>query len=79
MASTISTCCATAAWDACSAGCGRPRRWAPSCAPFTHGHVQQLDKINAALLAGLAARVPGLLAGSDAQGITFVDVDDTHR
>ena len=46
---------------------------------FTHGHVQQLDKINAALLAGLAARVPGLLAGSDAQGITFVDVDDTIR
>ncbi len=46
---------------------------------FTHGHVQQLDKINAGLLAGLAARVPGLLAGSDAQGIAFVDVDDTIR
>ena len=46
---------------------------------FTHGHVQQLDKINAALLGGLAARVPGLLGGSDAQGIAFVDVDDTIR
>ncbi|QWC84035.1 IS1380 family transposase [Nocardioidaceae bacterium] len=46
---------------------------------FTHGHVQQLDKINAGLLAGLATRVPGLLAGSDADGIAFVDVDDTVR
>jgi len=46
---------------------------------FTHGHVQQLDKISAGLLAGLASRVPGLLAGSDADGIAFVDVDDTVR
>ena len=44
---------------------------------FTHGHVQQLDKISAGLLAGLATRVPGLLAGAD--GIAFVDVDDTVR
>lgn len=35
---------------------------------FTHGHVQQLDKINADLLGGLAARVPALL--SDWQPIT---------
>jgi hypothetical protein len=46
---------------------------------FTHGHVQQLDKVNAGLLAGLAARVPGLLAGADAEGIAMVDVDDTVR
>jgi hypothetical protein len=46
---------------------------------FTHGHVQQLDKINAGLLAGLTARVPGLLAGGDAEGIAFLDVDDTVR
>ena len=46
---------------------------------FTHGHVQQLDKVNAALLAGLTTRVPGLLAGSDAEGIAFLDVDDTVR
>ncbi len=32
---------------------------------FTHGHVQQLDKINAGLLAGLTAQVPGLLAGGN--------------
>ena len=46
---------------------------------FTHGHVQQLDKINAGLLAGLARHVPQLLAGSDTDGIAFVDVDDTVR
>lgn len=46
---------------------------------FTHGHVQQLDKVNTGMLAGLAARAPGLLAGSDAEGIAFLDVDDTVR
>lgn len=46
---------------------------------FTHGHVQQLDKIGAGLLAGLATRVPGLLAGADGKGIAFIDVDDTVR
>src|SRR4051812_28008217 len=46
---------------------------------FTHGHVQQLDKVNAGLLAGLAAQVPGLLAGAGAEGIAMVDVDDTVR
>ena len=44
---------------------------------FTHGHVQQLDKVGGRLLGGLAARVPGLLAGGDGEGIAFVDVDDT--
>lgn len=44
---------------------------------FTHGHVQQLDKINAGLLAGLASRVPGLLSGRGKDGIAFLDVDDT--
>lgn len=44
---------------------------------FTHGHVQQLDKVNAGLLAGLAARVPDLLAGADCQGFATIDVDDT--
>lgn len=46
---------------------------------FTHGHVQQLDKISSGLLAGLATRVPGLLAGAQADGIAFLDVDDTVR
>jgi len=46
---------------------------------FTHGHVQQLDKVNAGLLAGLTSRVPDLLAGSDADGIAMIDVDDTVR
>jgi hypothetical protein len=45
---------------------------------FTHGHVQQLDAVGARLLAGLADRVPGLLAGVG-DGISFVDVDDTIR
>jgi hypothetical protein len=44
---------------------------------FTHGHVQQLDAVGGRLLAGLAARVPGLIAGSDPEGIAFLDVDDT--
>lgn len=45
---------------------------------FTHGHVQQLDKINGRLLAGLAAQVSGLLTGAEStDGIAFVDVDDT--
>ena len=44
---------------------------------FTHGHVQQLDKISGQLLAGLSGRVPGLLAG--AGPIAFIDVDDTIR
>lgn len=46
---------------------------------FTHGHVQQVDAVGGRLLAGLAARVPGLLEGSDAEGIAFLDVDDTVR
>lgn len=53
---------------------------------FTHGHVQQLDKVNAGLLAGLSTRVPGLLtpgagagAGGEGEGIAFLDVDDTVR
>ena len=46
---------------------------------FTHGHVQQLDKVNAGLLAGLSARVPGSLAGAGVEGIAMIDVDDTVR
>ena len=47
---------------------------------FTHGHVQQLDKISGALLAGLARKVPALVSsGAGAQDIAFVDVDDTIR
>jgi len=44
---------------------------------FTHGHVQQLDKIGADLLAGLARQVPDLIGGAGPDGIAFVDVDDT--
>lgn len=47
---------------------------------FTHGHVQQLDAIGAAVLAGLSGRVPGLIAGGDnAEGFACIDVDDTIR
>ncbi|WP_109510003.1 IS1380 family transposase [Nocardioides speluncae] len=47
---------------------------------FTHGHVQQLDAVGGRLLAGLAGRVPGLIAGADTtDGIALVDVDDTIR
>lgn len=46
---------------------------------FTHGHVQQLDSAGRALLSGLAARVPALLAGSGDDGIAMIDIDDTVR
>ena len=47
---------------------------------FTHGHVQQLDAVGAGLLAGLTERAPGVLAGADtAEGVAFLDVDDTVR
>jgi hypothetical protein len=47
---------------------------------FTHGHVQQLDTVSRDLLAGLATQVPGVIAGGDtAEGVGFIDVDDTIR
>lgn len=46
---------------------------------FTYGHVQQVDKVSAGLLAGLTGRVPGLLDGAGTGGIAFLDVDDTVR
>lgn len=45
---------------------------------FTHGHVQQLDKIGGVLLAGLAAQTPGLLVGGEDE-MACIDVDDTIR
>lgn len=41
---------------------------------FTHGHVLQLHAANRRLLAGLAAKAPGLVGGDE---LVFVDVDDT--
>lgn len=47
---------------------------------FTHGHVQQLDAVGAGLLAGLTARVPGMIRGAEnVEGVAFIDVDDTIR
>jgi len=46
---------------------------------FTHGHVQQLDAVSSRVLAGLTERVPDLIAGADAEGLAFIDVDDTIR
>ncbi|MGL5825028.1 MAG: IS1380 family transposase [Nocardioides sp.] len=46
---------------------------------FTHGHVQQLDAVSSRLLAGLAARAPGLLGGAGPEGIAFIDIDDSVR
>ncbi len=47
---------------------------------FTHGHVQQLDAVGGDLLAGLTARVPGMVAGADCvDGFACIDVDDTIR
>lgn len=47
---------------------------------FTFGNVSQLDAAGSRLLAGLAGRAPGLLAGAkESDGIAFLDVDDTVR
>lgn len=50
---------------------------------FTHGHVQQLDRVNRGLLAGLSRQRPALLAGARSSGpgqvLGFIDVDDTIR
>ena len=47
---------------------------------FTHGHVRQLDAVGSRLLAGLTARMPGLIkGGADPDGIAFLDLDDTVR
>jgi len=44
---------------------------------YTFGHVRQLDAVASRVLTGLAARVPGMLAGGDE--VAFVDIDDTIR
>ncbi|GAA1484675.1 hypothetical protein GCM10009625_14790 [Brachybacterium fresconis] len=44
---------------------------------YTFGHVRQLDAVASRVLAGLAARVPGLLAGGEK--VAFIDIDDTIR
>jgi len=68
---------------------GMPRLFAGVRAPstlgtflrsFTHGHVQQLDAVGGDLLAGLTARVPGVITGAKTtEGVAFIDVDDTIR
>jgi len=44
---------------------------------YTFGHVRQLDAVASRLLAALAARVPGLVAG--AGQVAYLDIDDTIR
>ncbi|MEX5297015.1 IS1380 family transposase [Kocuria sp. CPCC 205268] len=44
---------------------------------YTFGHVRQLDAVSSRLLANLADRVPGLVAGADQ--VAYLDVDDTIR
>lgn len=61
----------------CFAGVRAPSTLGSYLRSFRHGHVQQLDAVASRLLAGLAARVPGLLAGGDT--VSFVDIDDTIR
>jgi hypothetical protein len=47
---------------------------------FTHGHVKQLDAVASRFLAGLVARVPGVIAGADQpDGMALIDLDDTIR
>ena len=47
----------------CFAGSGRPRRWARSCAVHLTATSSSSTRSTARLMAGLAAAVPGLLAG----------------
>lgn len=44
---------------------------------YTFGHVRQLDAVASRLLANLADRVPGVVAGADQ--VAYLDVDDTIR
>lgn len=74
-ASTISTCCVTAAWVRCSLRCMRRRRWVVP-AFFSWGHGLQLEAASRDLLTALARRVP-LLPGADR--LTFVDVESLLR
>jgi hypothetical protein len=60
-------------------GVGAPSTLGTYLRSFTHGHVQQLDAVSSRLLAGLAGRAPGLLAGAGDEGIAFLDVDDSIR
>lgn len=46
---------------------------------FGPEQVGELDAVGGDLLAGLAHRVPGLLAGGDGAALAYVDVDDTIR
>src|SRR5699024_2557327 len=61
---------------------GMDRAFTPRRAPttlgthlrgYTFGHVRQLDAVASRGLTGLAARVPGMLAGGDE--VAFVDID----
>ncbi len=61
----------------CFTGVRAPSTLGSYLRSFTHGHVQQLDAVSRRLLAGLAERVPRLLAGGDE--LAFIDVDDTVR
>ena len=61
----------------CFVGVRAPSTLGSYLRSFRHGHVQQLDAVASRLLAGLAARVPGLLTGADT--VAFLDIDDTIR
>jgi hypothetical protein len=66
--------------DRLFAGARAPSTLGTFLRSFTHGHVQQLDAVGAGLLAGLAGRVPAVIAGADTrEGLAFLDVDDTIR
>jgi hypothetical protein len=45
---------------------------------FTHGHVQQLNRVLRDSLVALTGHVD-LLPGADRSGVVFVDLDSTHR
>ena len=61
-------CCGTARWAPCSAGSGRRRRWARTCAPINFGNVAQLEKAGRKLLVRLAREAP-LLPGGEVSGV----------
>ncbi len=76
--SVIWTCFVTAGCHGCSPGSG-PSTLGTFLRSFTR-RTRPTDAIGGDLLAGLTARVPGVIAGAqDLQGFACIDVDDTIR
>ncbi len=75
--SMTSTCCGTAGWAGCSTVSGRPRRSGRSCVRSPTGTCSSSTRWAGGCWPASQLGCPGLIAGSDPEGIAFLDVDDT--